>query len=246
VIMMHNKLKISNRLKQIASYLPKDAFFADIGSDHAYLPCYVCLQNSYARAIAGEVKSGPYNSAKETVERFQLQEAVDVRLGDGLTVLTKEDDVRQIVIAGMGGTLITQILEEGKEKLTHIERLVLQPNVNAESIRTWLLNHNFTLTDETIIEENGHFYEMLVADCGVRHSPYNKNMLQKQLMFGPYLLKKRQNAFYQKWEAELKKLNDALQQMKQGTVKSGEKIIQFEQRVKWIQEVLNDESIDKR
>lgn len=242
---MQNQLKISSRLKQIASYLHEGTFFADIGSDHAYLPCYVCLQDSHARAIAGEVKKGPFNSANETVKRFNLQHAVDVRLGNGLAVLTEKDDVKQIVIAGMGGALITSILEEGQGKLAPIKRLVLQPNTNAEAVRIWLLNHDFTIIEETIVEEHGHLYEIIVADSKIKSSPYDPNQLQKQLMFGPYLLKKKQKEFYQKWKAELKKTRHVLQQMEQGTIKDEEKIIRFEQRIKWIQEVLNDESTDE-
>src|SRR5690625_1476783 len=98
-------IRISVRLKEISKHIPKASFFADIGSDHAYLPSYVCLNDNEATAIAGEVNKRPYNKAKEVVNRFQLNNRIDVRLGDGLSVLesAKPDT---LVIAGMGGKLI--------------------------------------------------------------------------------------------------------------------------------------------
>src|SRR5699024_6975282 len=109
---MDQKNNFSNRLKTIASFLSTGTFFADIGTDHAYLPCYVCLNDKQARAIAGEVNEGPYQSACETVRSHHLTEQIEVRKGDGLHVL-KQDPVDELVIAGMGGALITNILNNG-------------------------------------------------------------------------------------------------------------------------------------
>lgn len=239
---METKLKISARLKKVASFLPEGAFFADIGSDHAYLPCYVCLHDHSARAIAGEVREGPFHGAMKTVKRFRLEHAIEVRLGNGLNILKDDDSIRQIVIAGMGGKLITDILEKGKEKLSSVERIIVQPNVHAELLRKWLLNHEFTVIDEAILEENGHIYEIIVADRGIASSPYKKSQLEKQLLFGPYLIQERSDAFYKKWREDLRKHVFVLEQMKQAAVKNDKKIAQYEQRIRWIQEVLEDES----
>src|SRR5699024_12415961 len=84
-------IRISLRLKEISKHIPKASFFADIGSDHAYLPSYVCLNDKEATAIAGDVNKGPYNKAKEVVNTFQLNNRIDVRICDGLKILKSED-----------------------------------------------------------------------------------------------------------------------------------------------------------
>ncbi|MFD1038503.1 tRNA (adenine(22)-N(1))-methyltransferase [Virgibacillus byunsanensis] len=236
---MINKLKISKRLETVASYLPKGAFFADIGSDHAYLPCYTCMRDSTANAIAGEVNEGPYNSALETVTSYQLLNAIEVRLGNGLHVL-KEDEIEQLVIAGMGGSLITSILEDGKRKLNTVTRIIAQPNVDARTVRNWLVEQNFYISNEDIIEENGHIYEIIVADKKMNNVKID--LTDKQLLFGPVLLKKRTKVFYLKWQHEYDKLYRVVEQMKQATKPNKDKIQQFETELKWMKEVLIDET----
>ncbi|MDY0396706.1 tRNA (adenine(22)-N(1))-methyltransferase TrmK [Virgibacillus halophilus] len=66
---MTEQINLSKRLETVASFVDANQLCADIGSDHAYLPCYICQQNSGARAIAGEVNAGPFNSARHTVKK---------------------------------------------------------------------------------------------------------------------------------------------------------------------------------
>src|SRR5690625_3177737 len=132
------EIQLSERLYRIAKLLRPGTIFADIGSDHAYLPCYVCLQDDKTIANAGEVAEGPYNRARQTVEQYELTDRVDVRLGNGLEVIQKNDLVCEVVIAGMGGSLISTILSEGNDKLLQIDRLILQPNNNERRVRETL------------------------------------------------------------------------------------------------------------
>src|SRR5699024_3723894 len=114
--------------------------------------------------IAGEVSQGPYRRAIETVERYELEERIDVRLGNGLDVIDTTDEVKDLVIAGMGGGLISHILKDGKDKLSSLDRLILQPNNDAHLIRRLLLSIRYPLVKEVILEENNHIYEILVAE----------------------------------------------------------------------------------
>lgn len=100
------------------------------------------------KAIAGEVADGPLLAAKSSVKAYQFEQFIDVRKGDGLAVLKETDSVDCITIAGMGGALISSILDNGKEKLHKVRRLILQPNLAADQIRLWLLNHNWKLVKE--------------------------------------------------------------------------------------------------
>ncbi|MEN1970510.1 class I SAM-dependent methyltransferase [Lentibacillus sp. N15] len=235
---MPQHITLSDRLLEIANFLPVGAVFADIGSDHAYLPCYVCNRDITAQAIAGEVNEGPYNSARATVLTNQLADRIDVRLGNGLEVL-RDNEVKQVVIAGMGGTLIRSILDAGKAKLGRVKRIIAQPNVDAIGVRKWLSAHQYWITDETIIEENGHFYEIIIADmCENRSSA--RSWTEQELFFGPVLLTKRPVAFFKKWQYEKDKRKRVIRQMKHAVQPNQEKIRSFEQELQWIQEVLQD------
>lgn len=235
-------LQISNRLKMIANEISEGAFFADIGSDHAYLPCYVCLHDQKARAIAGEVAKGPYIHALNTVKKNQLNDRIEVRLGDGLQVIDENELVEEIVIAGMGGNLISKILLDGKEKLHNVKKLILQPNNKEPNVRKTLIALNFILTKEIIMEENQLIYEILVAEhknLSRKNDPYDLHFREKQLLFGPYLLEEKSPIFIKKWTEERKNLERTILQMKHSkTEKVQQKIEQFSKIIEWIEEAI--------
>ncbi|ASK63169.1 tRNA (adenine(22)-N(1))-methyltransferase TrmK [Virgibacillus phasianinus] len=233
---MIQPITISDRLKRVASYLPAGSHFADIGSDHAYLPCFVCQHDEKAKAIAGEVVEGPYKSARATVKVYQLHDVIDVRLGDGLSIIEK-DEVKQIVIAGMGGKLITSILQQGNDKLESVERLIIQPNVDAKAVRNWTYHHGYKIVQEEIVEENGHFYEIIVADKGET----NRKLSEQEIMFGPLLLANKSSAFYHKWKSEQRKIQFVMNQLELASVPQTEKLARFNNELSWVKEVLQDE-----
>jgi tRNA (adenine22-N1)-methyltransferase len=233
-----NVEKLSKRLSSVAFFIPEGAKLADIGSDHAYLPCHVVKAGKVPYAIAGEVVEGPYLSAKKQVETEGLTGRIDVRKGNGLEVIAP-DEVDCITIAGMGGALITSILEEGKEKLDGVKRLVLQPNISAISIRLWLLENGWTLENESILEEDGKIYEILVAEKGDSKATYTENM-EWELLFGPFLSKEKNEAFIQKWTLEKKNWQRILAQMAESkqTEENIEKTKDLEKKILMVKEVL--------
>ena len=158
---------LSARLACVASLVPAGARVADIGSDHAYLPAALVLDGKIDFAIAGEVVKGPYENAVREIKDHQLEGQVIPRLADGLAAIEPADKVDTITIAGMGGSLIASILEKGKDKLTEIKRLVLQPNVGESQLREWLiifmrlslLSHQLSHLDTVSMNLTlGHFY----------------------------------------------------------------------------------------
>ncbi|HFI0263749.1 TPA: tRNA (adenine(22)-N(1))-methyltransferase TrmK [Streptococcus suis] len=199
--------KLSKRLATVADYVPQGARLADVGSDHAYLPLFLVEQGRIDFAVAGEVVQGPYQSALQNVEQAGLSEKIAVRLANGLAAVELADQVSTITIAGMGGRLIAEILEAGKDKLVSVERLVLQPNNREDDVRRWLVEHDFQLVAEEILEENDKIYEILVAEKG------NVDLTADKLRFGPYLLEEQSATFQKKWLKELDKLTYALEQV---------------------------------
>ena len=198
---------ISKRLEKVASFVPQGAILLDVGSDHAYLPIELVERGQIEGAIAGEVVEGPYQSAVKNVEAHGLKEEIQVRLANGLAAFEEADQVSVITIAGMGGRLIATILEEGLEKLANVERLILQPNNREDDLRIWLQDHGFQIVAESILEEAGKFYEILVVEAG------QMKLSASDVRFGPFLSKEVSPVFIKKWQKEATKLEFALSQI---------------------------------
>ena len=198
---------ISKRLELVASFVPQGAILLDVGSDHAYLPIELVEKGQIKGAIAGEVVEGPYQSAVKNVEAHGLKEKIQVRLANGLAAFEEADQVSVITIAGMGGRLIARILEEGLGKLANVERLILQPNNREDDLRIWLQENGFQIVAESILEEAGKFYEILVVEVG------QMKLSASDVRFGPFLSKEVSPVFVQKWQKEAVKLKFALGQI---------------------------------
>ena len=221
---------ISKRLELVASFVPQGAILLDVGSDHAYLPIELIERGQIESAIAGEVVEGPYQSAVKNVEAHGLKEKIQVRLANGLAAFEEADQVSVITIAGMGGRLITRILEEGLDKLANVERLILQPNNREDDLRIWLQNHGFEIVAENILEEAGKFYEILVVEAG------QMKLSASDVRFGPFLSKEVSPVFVQKWQKEAEKLEFALGQIPEKNLEERQVLVD---KIQAIKEVLH-------
>ena len=221
---------ISKRLELVASFVPQGAVLLDVGSDHAYLPIELVERGQIEAAIAGEVVVGPYQSAVKNVDAHGLEEKIQVRLANGLAAFEEEDQVSVITIAGMGGRLIATILEEGLDKLSGVERLILQPNNREDDLRIWLQDHGFQIVAESILEEAGKFYEILVVEVG------QMKLSTSDLRFGPFLSKEVSPVFVQKWQKEAAKLEFALGQIPEKNLMERQVLVD---KIQAIKEVLH-------
>lgn len=221
---------ISKRLSIVASFVPQGAVLLDVGSDHAYLPIELVESGKIERAIAGEVVVGPYQSAVKNVETHGLVDKIQVRLANGLAAFEETDQVSTITIAGMGGRLIATILEEGLDKLSSVNRLILQPNNREDELRVWLQAHGFQIVAESILEEAGKYYEIIVVEAGTM------NLSASEVRFGPFLSREVSPVFVQKWQKEASKLEFALGQIPE---KNQEERRVLTDKIKAIKEVLH-------
>ncbi|MEK5038869.1 tRNA (adenine(22)-N(1))-methyltransferase [Sporosarcina sp. FSL K6-3457] len=204
-----NTVRLSTRLATVASFVEAGAVVADIGSDHAYLPCFLVHNGTVQKAIAGEVVKGPYESAVRNVRREGLSSVVTVRLADGLFAIEEGDAVDTVTIAGMGGPLIATILENGKDRLQGVKRIIAQPNIYAKAIREWAVANDWIIIDEAILEEDGKIYEIIVLEKGT--ATYD----ELDLLVGPFLLQAKSAVFLEKWERELAEWQRVLQSLDQ-------------------------------
>lgn len=229
-----NEHALSDRLACVGAYVPDQARLADIGSDHAYLPVALMLQNKISYAVAGEVVEGPYRSASKQVQKNRLGDSITVRLANGLAAILPEDQIDTVVIAGMGGPLIRTILEEGqaKQQLTNVKRLILQPNVGEWPLRVWLQDNGYQIIEETILSENDKQYEIIVAEPGQR------NYSKQELFFGPRLIQEKNAVFQKKWHYELQQKYRVIDSLQKANKPQVEKITALKEQIRWIEEVL--------
>jgi tRNA (adenine22-N1)-methyltransferase len=139
---------------------------ADIGTDHGYVAEMLLNEGKCDKVIATDLNKGPLNRAMEHLSTVNLNERCDFRLGSGLTVL-KEGEAETIIIAGMGGKLISDILETSKNIALNTNQLILQPMTAAEGLRQYLAENGFEIIDEKIVKEYHHFYFIIKAKKGL-------------------------------------------------------------------------------
>ena len=192
-------MNISKRLQAIISMVPENHCTADIGTDHGFVPVSLVTEGIAERAIASDVRKGPLQRAEARVRRAGLTDRIDVRLGDGLKVLSP-GEAEVIVIAGMGGMLMIRILRDAPEVMKSARYLVLSPHRDAYELRKFLTEQGLRIEDETMVEEEGKYYPV-IRTVREEHSEESDasessgSLSEAELWFGPVLLKKKPEAF---------------------------------------------------
>ncbi len=154
---------ISKRLGAIAAMVRRGSKVADIGTDHGLLTIYLTQQHIASAAVATDIAASPAAVARKNVAAAGLTDRIEVRVGDGLSPLSP-DDADDIVIAGMGGETIADILEAAPWLKDTRYRLILQPMTHAEAVHAWLFKNGFTIREEHFLEDTGRHYVLLCAE----------------------------------------------------------------------------------
>lgn len=234
-----NDQTLSKRLNAAAEFVPAGARLADIGSDHAYLPCDLVEKKKIKFALAGEVASGPYERSKAEVQKRKLETFIQTRKGDGLAIIKPEDRIDTVSICGMGGLLITDILSQGKKegKLHSVEWLVLQPNVGQASVREWLDHNQFIILDEKIVYENKKYYEIIFAKLDKQKKTAIYSL--EDYTFGVKLRKECHPLFVKKWQLEKAKFEQILERLKESENKENAQQKKILEKIKEIEEMIS-------
>lgn len=153
------------RLRAIAALAPEGCpCLADIGTDHGYIPVSLLLEGRVKRAVASDIGAMPLDRARVTAERYGVTGGLDFRLGDGLSVL-RPGEAEVIVIAGMGGDAITEILAAAPWSRAG-PLLLLQPMSKAEVLRAFLPEHGYAVLHEELVQDRGVLYPILAVRGG--------------------------------------------------------------------------------
>ena len=183
---------MDDRLREAAALVPQGSIVADIGTDHAYLPCWLVKSGRCPQALACDVASGPLSRARSVIQGQGLSHRVSLRLGDGLQALAPgEADV--LILAGMGGRLICAILERGAAVLARVRRLILQPQRNPELVRQWLMEHEWRIVAESLAQVGAQWYNIIAAQPG------SMELDPAELAYGPRLREEGAHRLRRPW-----------------------------------------------
>lgn len=159
------RLELSPRLRMVGDLVPAGARLADVGTDHAYLPAALLLEEKIPWAVAADLRRGPLDRARATVRAYGLIGRVAFRLCDGLTGV-RPDEVDAVVIAGMGGETIAAILNDAPWTRERDVPLILQPMSSMPDLRAWLLENGFCIEEERLAREGEMLYAALLVRAG--------------------------------------------------------------------------------
>lgn len=202
-------MKLTNRLLKIANLVTPNKRLADIGTDHGYIPVYLLNKGVIDFAILADINKGPLENARSEVNRNKLQEKVDLRLGSGIEVL-KKGEVDEIIIAGMGGILIADLLEANKEVAHNTEKLILQPMQAQEELRIYLLNNGYEILDECLEKEDFRLYEIIVAKYTGKNTNVEDNIYYE---VGKKLIENKDKLLPEFIENKIKKYNNIIEKL---------------------------------
>ena len=179
-------IELDERLSMLFDMTPPCAAAADIGADHGFLGARLLESGRCERVEFLDISEPSLKKAWCLIRRENLMERADFTVGDGIAAMKKPADA--IIIAGMGAPTIAGIIERGLDHLKSA-RLILQPNIGVELLRSELTRMGFAICDEMIVRAGGRFYVAMAAEPG--RAVYT----EKELLAGPVLLKKRPDAF---------------------------------------------------
>lgn len=156
-------MSLTPRLQAIADFVAPGARIADVGTDHAYIPIYLIRNKKIEYAMASDINQGPIKKAEKNLERYGIQNKVRLCTADG-TEGIKPWEVDTLIVAGMGGELIAQIL---LKNIPHgIQRMILQPMANAHEVRSALCEVGYVISKEKLVREKNKIYQIICAVPG--------------------------------------------------------------------------------
>ena len=197
---------LDNRLKKIAELVSGEGIACDVGTDHAYLAAELINSGKCSKVIASDVKEGPLDAARNTVERYGIQDKVELVLSDGLENVDLSG-VTDVVIAGMGGETIAEIIGNSTADKPDDMRFILQPMTKSELLRKKLYEYQYEITAEYAVEEKDKIYVIMVAE---RSSEWAK-LTESEALYGFFDDNDETAKKYRRREAErLAKVSDSL------------------------------------
>ncbi len=153
---------LSVRLKTICEIAKKSKRIADVGCDHGKVLGYLVENNKPKFVIASDISAPSANKAQILLQK-QSKVKFSVRVGDGFSTLSNSDRLDTIIVSGVGGLEIINILKNSKIKTP---KLILQPQNNVVKLRQYLTLNGYKIVNEYILKEKHIYYTILVVKKG--------------------------------------------------------------------------------
>lgn len=228
-------IQLSQRLTAVARLVTHTGTLADVGTDHGYIPVFLTGEKRVRHAIAMDVNQGPLLRAQKHIIQYGMEQQIETRLSDGLAaLLVKEAD--SIVIAGMGGSLMKRILEEGRSKAFSAKELILQPQSELPEFRRFLWQEGYEIKGEDMVLEEGKYYPMMRAVPGTgKQQPLS----QLSFLYGAELLECRHPVLKQYLKGQKQQKERILVNLKKHAVQeTGDREQELEQELENISRAL--------
>lgn len=180
-------VKLSNRLQKIADFIAWGESVADIGTDHGFLPISLWETGKSPHVILSDINSGPLEKSRANIGKYLPEKNFDIRIGNGIRTI-KPAEVDAVVIAGMGGLLISEIMGDDLEKSRSYRKFVLQPRNAQDKLRGWLFDNGFEIRDEMLVREGRYICEIIMAVPGNFMAPKDPEDLELEI--SPALFKR--------------------------------------------------------
>ncbi len=222
-------IDISERLKVIAKQI-KYRRIVDIGTDHSYIPIYLCQLNKIDYALASDVSKGSLQKAQTNIKKYMLENKIKVVLSNGFDNI--DEIVDTAVIAGMGGNLIINILKNNY--VSNLKQIVLQPQLDICDVRKYIHSIGFKIDNEQMIVEQNKYYNIISAIKG--YERYDKEQYYK---FGKILIENKSSVLKENIVNKIKKYDIIIKTLNtKNSIKADERKEYLKKEINYLEEVL--------
>ena len=188
---MKKRKRIPKRMLAIANLVDNSKVLADVGCDHAYISINLLEKGKVERIIASDLREGPLNIARDNIRLYGFEDRIETRLCAGLCGY-EAGEVDTILISGMGGMLVKEILSESIDVVKQADTLILEPQSDLRVVRAYLKDIGFEIIDEDMLNEGGKYYQIIKAvKSKERIEDCDDLGAMAENEFGPILIKKK-------------------------------------------------------
>ncbi len=178
---MKPPFSLDGRLSLCADYVRENTTVADIGTDHAYLPVWLCKTGKIKKALACDVKKAPLQNGIDTIKKYSAENQVEPRLSDGLAEI-KDNEADDIIIAGMGGELIAKIIDNCNWAKNKNKHFILQPMTKGEVLIKYLYENGFEIISQNACIDGDKVYTVMLAAFTEKNSLPDESFLYTGLL----------------------------------------------------------------
>lgn len=191
-------IKLSKRLLSIANLVDDNSKVVDIGCDHGLVSIYLAMNKQNISIIASDINQNALDNAIKNINKYHLEDKIKVCLSNGLDNIN--DEIDTIIISGMGGHTIVDILTNNQEKLNTVNNIIIQSNNDIEYVRRKIVKLGYCISKEELILDKNIYYTVILFTKG------KKKYTNKEYYFGPILLKENSKIFIERKNKEYTKL----------------------------------------